>query len=71
MLHRARTIEPSDGMVAPVTAPGTNHAHTGAPSDTVTMSSTTDTANTAARGSSTRRWPSRSASRADCGATKA
>src|SRR5499427_6902548 len=43
-LQRARTIAPSDGMVAPAIAPGTKNAQVGSRSCTVTMSSAVATA---------------------------
>jgi hypothetical protein len=70
-LHRARTIEPSDGMVPPATAPGTNSAQLGACSSTAAMSPATLSAKMATSGISTRCWPRESASRANCGAQTA
>ena len=66
-LQRARTIAPSDGMVAPAIAPGTKKAHVGSRSCTVTMSSAVATANTVSRGSRMRRWPCESTARATRG----
>jgi hypothetical protein len=66
-LQRARTIVPSDGMVAPATAPGTKKAQVGSWSCTVTMSSAVATPNTVSRGSNTRRWPCESTARATRG----
>jgi hypothetical protein len=70
-LHRARTIGPSTGMLAPPPAPGMNSAQSGAPSCTASTSPVTASANTRHSGISTRRWPSRSTSRAICGAQSA
>ena len=54
-LHRARTMVPSDGMVAPATAPETKNAQVGACSSTVTIRAEVAMVNTASNGSSTRR----------------
>ena len=54
-LHRARTMVPSDGMVAPAIAPGTKNAQVGSCSSTATISAAVATENTASSGSSTRR----------------
>ena len=54
-LHRARTIVPSDGMVAPATAPETKKAQVGACSSTVTIRAAVATVNTVSTGSRTRR----------------
>jgi hypothetical protein len=70
-LHRARTIEPSDGMVPPATAPGMNSTQLGACSTTAAMSPATLSVKTATSGISTRCWPRESASRANCGAQTA
>jgi hypothetical protein len=70
-LHRARAIGPSAGMVAPPSAPGRNSAQSGARSCTAATSAATETAKTTHSGTSTRRWPRLSASRAICGAPAA
>jgi len=70
-LHRARTIEPSEGMVAPATVPGGNSAQSGACSCTAAISPATLIAKMTTSGMSTRRWPRESASRAICGAQAA
>lgn len=54
-LHRARTMVPSDGMVAPATAPETKKAQVGACISTATISAAVATVNTVSTGSSTRR----------------
>ncbi len=63
-LHRARTMVPSDGMAAPAIAPGTKYTQAGRPASTAAIRATVATANTASSGSSTRRWPLVSTSRA-------
>ena len=70
-LHRARTIDPTDGMVAPARAPGTTTAASGAPISASVMKTTVAAPNTATCGRSTRRWPNRSMSLAICGAPSA
>ncbi len=70
-LHRARTIEPSDGMVAPDTTAGMNSTQSGACSSTAAISPAVAIANAVTSGRSTVRWPRWSASRATCGATNA
>src|SRR6201999_3693387 len=71
LLHRARTIEPSDGIVAPLTMAGMNKVQTGACRTTAAISTATEIANTRTSGRSTVRWPRRSASLANCGAQTA
>ena len=70
-LHRARTIGPSTGMLAPPRMPGRNSIQSGAPSCTASTSPVTASAKTTHSGISTRRWPSLSTSRASCGAHSA
>ena len=70
-LHRARTIGPSTGMLAPARMPGRNSTQSGAPSCTASTSPVTASANTTHSGISTRRWPSLSTRRASCGAHSA
>ena len=70
-LHRARTIDPTDGMVAPARAPDTTTAASGAPISASVMKTTVAAPNTATCGRSTRRWPNRSMSLAICGAPSA
>ena len=55
---------PSDGMVAPAIAPGTKNAQVGSRSATAAIRAAVAVANTASSGSSTRRWPRESTSRA-------
>jgi hypothetical protein len=71
LLHLVRTIEPSEGMVAPARALVTSRAQTGAPISAVAMNVTVAAAKITASGRSTRPWPKLSASRATCGATPA
>src|ERR1700761_6885063 len=71
LVHRARTIDPSDGMVAPDTMAGMNRDQTGACRLTAAIRAATATANTSTSGRSTMRWPRRSASRPLCGAQAA
>lgn len=71
VLHRALTIVPSDGMVAPEIAPGRKKAQVGALSSTARISPAVDSTNTRTSGCSTQRWPCPSASRATLGATNA
>ena len=66
-LHRARTMVPSEGMVAPAMAPGTKNAQVGMRSSTVTIRAVVAAAKTATTGSSTRRWPTVSTIRASRG----
>ncbi len=66
-LHRARTMVPSDGMVAPAIAPGTKNVQVGSCNCTAVISAAVATVNTASIGSSTRRWPYESARRASRG----
>jgi hypothetical protein len=66
-LHRARTKVPSEGMVAPAIAPGMKNAQVGSRNSTVTIRAAVAAANTASSGSSTRRWPVVSTSRASRG----
>jgi hypothetical protein len=66
-IQRARTIDSSDGIVAPASALAMNQTHTGARSVTVATRAADEIANNTASGSSTRRWPNRSASRPACG----
>ena len=54
-LHRARTMVPSDGMVAPAIAPGTKNAQVGSCSSTAAISAAVAAENTVSSGSSTRR----------------
>jgi hypothetical protein len=54
-LHRARTMVPSDGMVAPAIAPATKNAQVASRSSTAAISAAVAMANTASSGSSTRR----------------
>jgi len=56
-LHRARTMVPRDGMVAPAIAPGTKNAQVGSRNCTAAISAAVARANTVRPGSSTRRWP--------------
>jgi hypothetical protein len=57
VLHRLRTMVPSDGMAAPAMAPGTNQAQSGRCASTAAISKAVATVNTVTSGSSTRRWP--------------
>ena len=66
-LQRARTIEPSDGIDAPATAPVTSRVHTGARNSAQQMSATVLAAKKITSGRSTRPCPNRSASRATWG----
>ena len=66
-LHRARTMVPSDGMAAPAIAPGRKNAQVGRCSSTVTIRAVVAAVKTASSGSSTRRWPVASTSRASRG----
>ncbi len=66
-LHRARTKVPSEGMVAPAIAPGMKNAQVGSRNCTVTIRAEVAAAKTASSGSSTRRWPVASTSRASRG----
>ena len=70
-LHRARTIDPIDGMVAPASAPSTMTAASGARISASVMKARVATPNTTACGRSTRRWPNLSLSLANCGAPSA
>ena len=70
-LQRARTIEPSDGIEAPATAPVTRSVQTGARNSAQQMSATVLPAKKITSGRSTRRCPNRSASLAACGAQTA
>src|ERR1022692_2125982 len=70
-LHRARTIEPSDGIDAPATAPDSSSAHSGARITAQPMKMIVLSAKNPASGLSTRCWPNRSASLAACGAPTA
>jgi hypothetical protein len=66
-LHRARTIEPSDGMDPPATKAAASTAASGARSSAQATNTAVAVVNTAVDGRSTRRWPYRSASRASGG----
>ncbi len=70
-LHRVRTIEPSDGMVAPAAVAGMNRTQAGARSWAAATRAAVLTPNAMASGRSTARWPCRSDSRASWGAQNA
>src|ERR1700761_1930255 len=55
LLHRARTIEPIDGMVAPATVAGMNSTQSGARSSTALIRPAVATVNAATSGRSTAR----------------
>jgi hypothetical protein len=70
-LHRERTVGPREGMVARLSPPVTNSAHTGARSMAQTASAAVTAAKTITCGRSTRACPYRSASRAATGVATA
>ncbi len=67
VLHRARTMEPSPGMVAPAAPPLASSAQAGARTCAQSTKAAAATANRNAWGIRTRSWPSRSVSRAASG----
>ncbi len=70
-LHRARTIEPSEGIDDPATQPVISSSQIGACSSAQVMNTTVLIANSATSGRSTRRCPNRSARLAIRGALMA
>ncbi len=69
--QRARTIGPTCGIDAPVGTAARNRTHSGACASASAVSTPTDAACTSTPGTSTARWPNRSASRPVCGANRA
>ena len=69
--QRARTIEPRESEVAPTSRPEAYRVHCGRPRRALSMSATSATALSAAKGMITRLWPNRSTRRPDRGAATA